>query len=206
MTEVLVNDMEKTILKVQEEHRSILAVLSGLRVLAHMALDAAVRPDFRVLHAMLHYIDAYPEKLHHPKEEAFLFKVLLAREPYVSALVDELRRQHEQGGRLMRELQRSVIVFEVEWPLGAAAFLAAVNDYADFHWGHMRKEEKELLPLCERLFTEADWHAAAQAFGANEDPLGDIRERDFSRLFTRIATLAPAPVGLGAPWTRLPAG
>jgi hypothetical protein len=29
-----------------------------------------------------------------------------------------------------------------------------------------------------------------------------MRERDFEQLFSRIANLAPAPVGLGKPWQR----
>ena len=193
---------EKTIFKLQDEHRSISAIMSGLRELARTAQDASVKPDFRVLHAMIHYIDAYPEKLHHPKEEEFLFKPLAARAPYTLPLVSELRAQHVSGERLIRELQRSVIAFEVDWPKGGAEFAAAVNDYADFHWSHMRKEEQELLPLAERYFTQEDWRAAAEAFGANVDPLGKMEEREFSKLFSRIVNLAPAPVGLGTPWTR----
>jgi len=137
-----VNDREKTILKVQDEHRIISSILSGLRELARTVQDSAVRPDFRVLHAMIRYVDAYPEKLHHPKEEAFLFKPLAACAPTTAPLVEELRGQHRRGERLIRELERSIIAFEVDWPKGAAEFAAAVNDYADFHWRHMRKEEQ----------------------------------------------------------------
>lgn len=193
---------DKTILKIQEEHRSISAILSGLQDLARTAQDASIHPDFRVLHAMVHYIDAYPEKLHHPKEEEFLFKPLLVHAKYASLLVADLRTQHIRGERLIRELQRTIGGFEADWPAGAHEFAAAVNDYADFHWKHMRQEEQELLPLCERYFTEEDWRAAAAGFGANEDVLAGVKDRDFARLFTRIVNLAPAPVGLGSPWTR----
>jgi len=196
------DDRERTIFKVHDEHRSISAVLSGLRELARTAHDPAVQPDFRVLHAMIHYIDAYPEKLHHPNEELYLFKPLVARAPYLAKLVQELRAQHRRGEGLIRELERTVIAFEVEWPEGAPQFAAAVNDYADFHWAHMRKEEQELLPQCERYFTADDWRLAAGAFGANENVLHDIKEREFTRLFSRIVSLAPAPVGLGTPWTK----
>jgi len=193
---------ERTIFKVQDEHRTISAVLSGLRELARAAQDLKVRPDFRVLRAMIHYIDAYPEKLHHPNEELYLFKPLVVRAPYASKLVEELRAQHTRGESLIRELERTVIAFEVDWPEGAPQFAAAVNDYADFHWTHMRKEEQELLPQCERYFTVDDWRTAADAFGANQNVLAEIKEREFDRLFTRIVNLAPAPVGLGTPWPR----
>lgn len=195
------NDREQTILKVQDEHRTISSVVSGLRELARTLQDSSVKPEFRVLHAMIRYIDAYPEKLHHPKEEEFLFKPLAARAPMTAALVKELRGEHQRGERLIRELERAVIAFEVDWPKGAPEFSAAVNDYADFHWKHMRKEEQDLLPLCERYFTPADWKAAAAAFGANAT-LGTTDDKEFAALFSRIVNLAPAPIGLGTPWTR----
>ena len=50
-----------------------------------------------------------------------------------------------------------------------------------------------------------DWRAIERAFAANRDPIADIEERDFQKLFTRIANLAPAPVGLGDPWKKGPA-
>lgn len=199
------DDMEKTVFKVHDEHRTISAVLSGLKELARIAQDPAVRPEFKVLHAMIHYIDAYPERLHHPKEEEHLFKPLLERAPDTAVLVGELRSQHLRGERLVRELQRSVLAFEVEWPKGAARFADAVEAYADFHWKHMRKEEQELLPLAERCFTAEDWRAARKAFDCNDDPISGVGENDFAKLFTRIANLAPAPVGLGDPWKKSPA-
>jgi hypothetical protein len=41
-----------------------------------------------------------------------------------------------------------------------------------------------------------------KAFAQNEDPIADLRERDFDALYNRILSLAPAPVGLADPWKR----
>jgi hemerythrin-like domain-containing protein len=190
----------KAIRIIHDEHRSISAVLSGLRELARIAQDPSVRPGFAVLHAMIHYIDAFPERLHHPKEETFLFTPLVNRAPAAKALVDALSREHDQGAKLIRELQRSLMKFEIHWPKGAPEFAAAVKAYADFHWDHMRKEERELLPLAERHLTAEDWRTMAEAFAANRDPIAGVEERDFERLFSRIVNLAPEPVGLGERW------
>jgi len=186
--------------KLHAEHRSISAVLSGLRELARMAGAAAARPDFSALRAMIYYIDAFPEKLHHPKEERHLFARLLERAPQAAPLVARLRREHEEGARLVRELERAVLAYEQTWPEGARDFGAAVDAYADFHWRHMRSEERELLPLAERALSAADWAEVAAAFAANDDPLAGVGEREYRQLFQRIAQIAPAPVGLGAPW------
>jgi len=86
------------------------------------------------------------------------------------------------------------------WPAGAREFRAVVDDYAAFHWAHMRKEEEQLFPLARRYLMAEDWKLIDAAFAANPDPVAGVTERDFRELFSRIANLAPAPVGLGEPW------
>jgi branched-chain amino acid transport system ATP-binding protein len=66
----------------------------------------------------------------------------------------------------------------------------------------MRKEERDLLPLAERHLKPEDWEAIDNAFAGNTDPLQNVKERDFDNLLSRIANLAPAPVGLGNPWKK----
>src|SRR5438132_3136085 len=193
----------KAIQKIHDEHRSISAVLHGLKQLARDAQDSRVMPEFAVSRAMIHYIDEFPEKLHHPKEDEYLFPPLVGRVPEAQVLIDCLRAEHKQGARLVRELERALVFFEDSWPQGAPQFLNAVEAYADFHWKHMRKEEKEVLPLAERYFTERDWEAIDRAFDTNRDPIAGIREQDFQKLFSRIVSLAPAPVGFGDPWKRV---
>ena len=192
----------KAIQKIRDEHRSISAVLHALKQLARDAQDARVQPEFAVFRAMIHYIDEFPEVLHHPKEDAFLFPPLVARVPEMKNTVDLLRREHEQGARLVRELERALVFFEDSWPAGGKEFLATVDAYADFHWRHMRREEQEILPVAEKYFTERDWAAIDEAFDVNADPIAGVREKDFQELFSRIVRLAPAPVGLGERWKK----
>src|SRR5688500_15445229 len=187
--------MKDAISVLKSEHRSISAVLHGLKQLAKDAQNAAVRPDFRVFRAMLHYLDQYPERLHHPKEDEHLFARLLLRAPEAEKLIDDLQGEHLRGAALIRELERALLLFDDGWPAGGREFKAAVDDYAEFHWKHMRKEEEQLLPIAERRLQAEDWKAIDAAFCANTDPIAGVRERDFERLFTRIANLAPAPIG-----------
>ena len=191
--------MKDAISILKSEHRSISAVLHGLKELARMAQDATVRPRFQVLRSMLRYMDEYPERLHHPKENDYIFARLVARDPGARLLVEELQAEHE-GARLIRDLERALLFFEEGWPAGAREFQQAVDAYAEFHWKHMRKEEQQLLPLAERALSPEDWKAINQAFAQNRDPVAGMQERDFEQLFSRIANLAPAPVGLGASW------
>lgn len=194
--------MQKAIGIIYDEHRSISAVLSGLRSLARMASDGKLRPDFKVFRAMIYYIDAFPERMHHPKEDAYLFAHLERRDPEARALIAELKAEHVAGAQLVRDLEQSLLAYEQTWPKGADKFMAAVEAYSQFHWNHMRREEHDVIPRAERALKPEDWADIEAAFAGNADPIADLRNSDFSSLYQRILTLAPAPVGLGETWKR----
>src|SRR5271169_2601028 len=126
--------MNKAIRIIYDEHRSISAVLSGLKSLSTMARDPALRPDFTVFRAMIYYIDAFPERMHHPKEDDFLFSRLMQREPAAHPLIRELRAEHALGAKLVRDLEQALLAYEQSWPASAARFGDAVEHYAQFHW------------------------------------------------------------------------
>jgi hemerythrin-like domain-containing protein len=194
--------MNTAIKIIHDEHRSISAVLHALKQLATDAEDSSVEPRFEVFRAMIYYIDQFPERLHHPKEDKYLFALLEARAPQTRELVEELRAEHVMGAQLIRDLEQALVGLEVGWQGGARAFNAAVDAYAQFHWNHMRKEEQKLLPLAERFLTVEDWREIDAAFAGNNDPIADLREQDFEKLFSRIVTLAPEPIGLGERWKK----
>lgn len=194
--------MQRAIRIIHDEHLSISAVLSGLKSLTQMAQDSRLRPEFAVFRAMIYYIDAFPERMHHPKEDQHLFARLLQREPSARALIEGLRAEHAAGGQLVRDLEQALLEYEETWPEGAQKFAAAVESYSQFHWMHMGKEENELLPLAQKSLTAEDWVAIEAAFAGNEDPIADLREKDFDKLYQRIVNLAPAPVGLGDRWKK----
>ena len=194
--------MNNAIRIILDEHRSISAVLSGLKSLAQMAKDARLRPDFKVFRAMIYYIDAFPERMHHPKEDEHLFARLLLRDPASKPLIDDLQGEHQRGAKLVRDLEQTLLEFEQTWPKGIESFAAAIDAYARFHWQHMSREEVDLLPRAQKALTAEDWEAIATAFAGNQDPIADLREKDFTALFQRIVALAPAPIGLGERWQK----
>src|SRR4029079_9815551 len=105
----------------------------------------------------------------------------LARSPDAASLVQELRDEHARGADLIRDLDRALMAFEVAWPYGADHFEEAVRAYSNFHWDHMRKEERVLLPLAEAALTEEDWKAVAGELARNEDPILELRGKEFNR-------------------------
>lgn len=185
---------------IRDEHRSLIAVLQGLQLLVRDIRDRGAEPDFDLLSLILDYVDVFPEQLHHPKENEHLFTAVRARTAEANALLDELEREHERGEALIHALRHALARYRVGGPQAFEAFAAAVEEYLDFHWKHMRKEEDLVLPLAQRVLTDADWTAIDAAFRTNDDPLfGTHPKEEFRRLFQLIVTRAPAPLGVGAP-------
>lgn len=190
--------MHEAVRIIKDEHRSIAAVLHGLVFLTREIRDRGVEPDYRVLRTMLDYIVAFPERLHHPKEDRYLFATLRARDAGAAPLIDKLESEHVQGDVLIKRLQDELVAYVQEGPEKIGDFARAVEAYADFHWAHMRCEEEELLPRAEKALTESDWESIAAAFKENDDPLFGIKPKEeFERLFRRVVELAPPPIGVG---------
>jgi hemerythrin-like domain-containing protein len=147
---------------------------------------------------MLYYIDTFPERLHHPKEDRYLFERLRRRTHAVDALLARLEAQHQRGAQLIRGLEQALLRFEQGGPSHLEGFALRIEEYAEFHWEHMRLEEDELLPLAEQYLQPDDWADIEAAFLANADPLiGAELQKNYDALFTRIVELAPPPIGLG---------
>lgn len=183
---------------IRAEHRSLAAVIHGLRHLVREVREHGARPDFGLLEAMLRYIDAFPERLHHPKEDRYLFRRLRERDPGSVRILDELLAEHAMGARTIRELEAALARYREEGAAGFPAFAAMVDAYAAFHWEHMRKEEVEVMPAAEQHLLLEDWAEIDAAFGSHGDPLfGADAETEFGALFRRIVELAPPPVGVG---------
>ena len=184
---------------IHSEHRSLTAVLHAmLHFVREIRLDGAA-PDFRLFGAMVYYIDTFPERFHHPKEDAYLFRFLLARHPDAKPVVDRLMIEHRAGaeriGALVQTLERYRAGGEVEF----APFANAVHAYANFHWNHMRIEEDRVLPLARAHLSAEDWSEIDAAFAGNVDPLlGAEPAAEFDALFRRIVMLAPPPIGAGS--------
>jgi hemerythrin-like domain-containing protein len=195
--------MKESIQIIRDEHRSISSVLHALKHLMRIAQDGTIKPGFEAFRAMIRYIDEYPELLHHPKEDKYLFARLAAACPEARPLIERLESEHTEGARLVRELERALLLYEDARPDGWAALSDMVDEYTQFHWDHMRLEEKELLPLAERSFTAQDWKVVDEGFASNTDPIAQVKEKDFQALFSRLVNLAPAPVGLGEPWKKV---
>lgn len=183
---------------IEDEHRSLAAVLHGMLYLIRQTRERGTKPDFKVLGAMLYYIDAVPERYHHPKEDKYLFALLHARCPTARPVLDRLRDEHRIGAEKIRSLSHALTRYEHGGDDEFDAFATAVASYAEFHWQHMRCEEHDVLPLAQKHLTAGDWEAIDAAFGGHTDPLFRAKSGDdVHKLFQKVLNLAPPPIGVG---------
>ena len=194
---MMTNPNPATCALIRDEHRTLAALLHALKHLVREIRAGRATPDFALLRAIVYYIDAFPEKFHHPKEETFLFTPLARRSAEAAAMIASLRAEHAEGEARILGLQHVLLRYEQEGSDGFAPFAAAVDDYAAFYYRHMEKEERDVIPLALRVLLPADWAAADRAFMANRDPLNGSVEGEFRQLFSKIINLAPPPIGVG---------
>jgi len=183
---------------IRQEHTALAALLRSMALLVRDARRRNRAPDFRVLRAMLFYVDEFPERLHHVKESTMLFPRLRECTPDAAAVLARLDREHKSGGARIRELEHKLIAWELLGDARRNTFEEALDNYVAFYLEHMRIEETEVLPLAERHFGEADWLMLERAFGSHRDPLlTPGPETPYVELFRKIVNTTPAPYGLG---------
>jgi len=180
---------------IRDEHRSLGAVIHGLEYLMREAREKKEQPQFALLRAMVYYIKEFPEKLHHPKEDTYLFAKLRERTPEFNDTLSELERQHVTGNQIVAELEKTLRAYEADPAGGLEPFAAAVKRFAEMQWQHMSLETKVIIPAAQKHLTSGDWAEVSRAFAENGDPRFSIdADEEFRQLFARILNLAPERV------------
>ena len=184
---------------IHDEHNALASMLRSIGMMVDRGPGSKPQAYFDVMRAMLFYIDEFPERLHHPKETELLFPPVARLAPETREAIARLDREHVQGEASVRELQHLLLAWELLGETRREAFETAAKRYLSFYMDHLKLEETVILPAALRVLSDEDWREIDAAFESNCDPLTGKYPRDpiYDRLFTRIVTLAPEPIGLG---------
>jgi hemerythrin-like domain-containing protein len=181
--------------RIKAEHRSLARVIGAMQALVTQWRAPGAAPDTGLFDALLGYVEAVPDRLHHPKEDAVLFPAIRGRSEAGGLLIDELAREHARAERLVATVRATLPALARGEPNAIERLATAVDEFAEFYWWHMRKEEERLLPIAFACLSEAEWRAIGAAFAANVDPLfGPDRTAESARLYERIVALTPPPL------------
>jgi nucleotide-binding universal stress UspA family protein/hemerythrin-like domain-containing protein len=178
---------------IQDEHRSLLAVVQGmLRLLADARTAEGAGFDRATFERMLHYAAEFPARHHQPSEERTLYRMLRERS---RELIDALEAQHRDEHGIVTALRAACAATPPGTRVDSASQLATALDALAAHlWEHLRLEEYTLIPLALQALTDAEWTQVARAFERTQ-PLGAVMapEDDFDREFATIAGGLPLP-------------
>ena len=189
--------MSEAIRIIRAEHLGIWQILNTFEDVLDEMAHADSRPDSQLLEAILNYLQCHADSVHHPKEDQHLFPAIIRRVPEARAIVDQLEQQHAENPVRIEQLRQALARVSAD-ESGLTELRRIASDYIRFQREHLNLEEASLLPLARQHLTAEDWAPIEAAFQRNDDPLFGVRVREeFRALRSRIASHAPAPLGLG---------
>lgn len=163
---------------IKDEHRAMASVFNEIQ--RHVGqIDSGGEPDFEQLESMTHYLTEFPEKLHHPKEDEYLFDALLMRSPHARDIVAEVQDEHRLGGELLDRCVSAMGRFRSSRSVAdQQLFIKTVREFIDLQWRHMNREEQVLMPMAAQFLKRDDWERVSDAFRSNENPLFGINAKE----------------------------
>jgi len=176
--------MAEVVDTLREEHRNIARLL---RALEHQVaiFSNADTPDYDVIVGVADYFLDYPDRCHHPKEDAIARRL---REAHgVEALDVDLAREHRGLHDLALGFRHAVAALLAETDIPRQAIVDAGYRFIDQQRRHMQYEETSFLPLAEGLLGPEDWRAIEAEIATRADPVfGDRVEAAFRTLSERL--------------------
>ncbi len=191
--------MHQSLQIIRQEHASLSAMLQSMSLMVKRGPEDNEELFFKVLRAMMFYIDEFPEKQHHPKESTLLFPFVRERSPQIKDLIDKLEIDHKYGEYKIRDLEHLLIAWEMLGDKKRDEFNHFSNQYINFYMQHMQLEENLILPEALKVLSEKEWAILDEEFSLNFDLLGpdSPRKSEYDQLFTYITQITPAPIGFG---------
>ena len=125
---------------IHDEHRALGAVVHGLLYFSRRAAEGE-EPNYKLLWTIMRYISEFPQRLHHPKEEQFIFDTLVKRTHAADNVIGELRSQHVDDIDLIATIKSALGDMEGSAPGAAQRFNSAVERFAELTWKHMQMEK-----------------------------------------------------------------
>ncbi len=135
------------------------------------SLESTGAFDIDLVRLILRYMGEYPDRFHHPKEEA-LFDIAAARDAGFTRLASGIRTEHADLPAVTEELQGILQTIELGQSMPRDEVLARLRSYSDSQRAHMATERDEIFPALEKILSEADWAEGEARARAIEDPLG----------------------------------
>ncbi len=177
--------MSSVIEALRIEHRDSARLLDALEHQIQ-TMAAATDTDYEILQGIANYFCDYPDRCHHPKEDA-VFSLLRARYPQDASAIGDLSREHRETGARVRQFRDNINALFRDAVMPRDTIVSAARNFIEFERRHMRMEEERFFPVAQSRLTPEDWQSIEASLPKARDPLfGEIVEQEFRELRERL--------------------
>ncbi|MBA4742670.1 MAG: hemerythrin domain-containing protein [Azoarcus sp.] len=178
--------MSKPIERWEREHGNFVRLLDLIDNWT-VRFRAGEEVEYELLREVMYYMTHYPDRYHHPLEDA-VFDYLAQRHEEYRAAVEELSVQHRQIAELGKALVDDLDAIVGDAVMSREAVVEDAASYSELMRHHMKLEESTLFPAIAEHCTDADWEAAVSRVGDGIDPMfGDSVEQRYETVHREIA-------------------
>ncbi len=161
----------------EAEHRVIQKMVAGMSVLADQ-LEGGEPVDVSLLESIVVFLRTFADRLHHGKEESFLFPALIRRGvPSQGCPIGGLTMEHQKGRVMVGELADAIRGYAAGEPPARENLVKSLRALVAFYPNHIWKEDYLLFPLAGKVLTPEDQQELMDKFETVERELGlDVHE------------------------------
>ena len=135
--------MSEALQTIASEHRSMWQVSVVLEELCKQYGDPDEKPDAELFELILEYIEQYIERVHQPKEEAYLYRAVAERTAEGAELIEQFRREHAASPEIVARLRTQLHELMKHFPTGREQFRADLEAYISLLRTHIKREESD---------------------------------------------------------------
>jgi hemerythrin-like domain-containing protein len=169
----------------RQEHVNLDRLL-GVLAKQGEVFERADSPDFDLIEDILDYFENFPDRYHHPLENAILRR-LTERDAAAAIQVGDLEGEHRAIAQHARSLRIVFRHVREEEEVSRDAVLSEIRSFLDGYHHHMNMEEDVLFIAAGASFLAEDWRAIEAESPCVSDPLSDDSDDDrYGRLRREI--------------------
>jgi hemerythrin-like domain-containing protein len=169
------NTMKPT--EVLEREHQVIEQVAGACGTCAAALRKGVRIPFDILRSTIAFLRVYGDQYHNQEEER-LFALLRERGvPAGSCPIATLEHEKQKLATMIDQLSAAVDIYIESGGAVSATLTDTLQAVAEFYPDHIWKENYLLLPMADKVFTEADQQALAQALRTIDSNRGEEARR-----------------------------
>ena len=169
------------------EHRKLARVADACEILADELLQGSKIPA-NILESLADFLRLYAEQ-YHRQEEKWLFGMLRQKGvPAETWLVAGLSRENDKLKVLVDQLGNAVDAYSSADVLMTGSLADILRSLAELYQDHIWKEDYLLLPMADKILSDADQQVLTETFHAIEGNFGAEAHRSIARLSAAIKT------------------